>query len=80
MVQGGQTQADLKRKLDQLSHKIFQIDLRIQQFKQQGKLQYIPNLEAVEVKIQKRHSGCSDTIRAEEGPGQEKVTGSYLGV
>ena len=53
MTQGGQTQSNLKRKLDQLSQEIFQIDLRIQQFKQQGNLQHIPNLEAAKVKIQK---------------------------
>ena len=53
MAQGGQTQADLKRKLDQLSQEIIQIDLRIQWFKQQGNLQHIANLEAAKVKIQK---------------------------
>ena len=53
MAWGGQTQANLKRKLDQLHEQIFQTDLRIPQFKQQGNLQHVPNFEAAKVKIQK---------------------------
>ena len=56
MAQGGgvvESQAELKRKLDQLSSQIHQIDLQIQTFKEQGNAQHITNLEAAKLEIQK---------------------------
>ena len=49
MAKGGGvvvSQAKLKKKLDQLSSQIYQINLQIQTFKQQGNTQHIPYLEA----------------------------------
>ena len=47
MAEGGRVSlAQLKRELDSLSQQIFQIDLKIQQFRQQNNTQHISNLEA----------------------------------
>ena len=53
-VQGGgvvETQAQLKKKLEQFSSQIYQIYLIIQTFKQQGNSQHIGNLAASKLEL-----------------------------
>ena len=45
--------AALKRKLDDLSKQIFEIDLKIQTLAQQNKQQEVSNLKAAKVQLQK---------------------------
>ena len=55
MAEGGRVSlAQLKHELDSLSQQIFQIDLKIQQFRQQNNTQHISNLEAAKKEIQKQ--------------------------
>ena len=54
MAQGvGETQVSLKRHLEALSKQIYDIDIQIQTFKQQGNLMCISNLEAAKTELQK---------------------------
>ena len=51
----GVSQASLKRELDALLKQIYEIDIKIQQFKsQQQNHHHIPNLEAAKVDIQRK--------------------------
>ena len=55
MAEGGCVSlAQLKHDLDSLSQQIFQIDLKIQQFRQQNNTQHIPNLEAAKKELQQQ--------------------------
>ena len=55
MTQAAPTsQAQLKRELEALSKDIFEIDLKIEQFRQQRKVQHIASLEAAKIELQKR--------------------------
>ena len=54
MAQGGPSQAQLKRELEELSRQIFEIDIKIQSFSQQGNNNHIPALEAVIDEITKK--------------------------
>ena len=55
MPKGGRVSlAQLKRELDSLSQQIFQIDLKIQQFRQQNNTQNISNLEAAKKELQQQ--------------------------
>ena len=47
------TQAELKRELEALSKQIIEIDLKIQQFRQQRNTQHIPVLEVAKLELQK---------------------------
>ena len=49
----GTSLAALKRKLDDLSKHIFEIDLKIQTLAQQNKQQEVSNLKAAKVQLQK---------------------------
>jgi len=49
----GTSLAALKRKLDDLSKQIFEIDLKIQTLAQQNKQQEVSNLKAAKVQLQK---------------------------
>ena len=48
----GTSLAALKRKLDDLSKQIFEIDLKIQTLAQQNKQQEVSNLKAAKVQLQ----------------------------
>ena len=55
MAEGGRVSlGQLKRDLDSLSQQIFQIDLKIQQFRQQNNTQHIPNLKAAKKELQQQ--------------------------
>ena len=55
MAEGGRVSlAQLKHDLDSLSQQIFQIDLKIQQFRQQNNTQHIPNLKAAKKELQQQ--------------------------
>ena len=55
MAQGGPvSQVQLKRELEELSRQIFEIDLKIQSFKQQGNSNHIPKLEAAKAEMTKK--------------------------
>ena len=55
MAKGGCVSlAQLKCELDSLSQQIFQIDLKIQQFRQQNNTQHISNLEAAKKELQQQ--------------------------
>ena len=49
----GTSLAALKRKLDDLSKQIFEIDLKIQTLAKQNKQQEVSNLKAAKVQLQK---------------------------
>ena len=53
MAMGGLSQAALKRKIESLSKQIFEIDLKIQSFRQQeDKVEAVRNLEAAKLQLQ----------------------------
>ena len=53
MAMGGLSQAALKRKIESLSKQIFEIDLKIQSFRQQeDKVEAVCNLEAAKLQLQ----------------------------
>ena len=55
MAKGGHVfLAQLKCEIDSLSQQIFQIDLKIQQFRQQNNTQHISNLEAAKKELQQQ--------------------------
>ena len=53
MATGGLSQAALKRKIESVSKQIFEIDLKIQSFRQQeDKVEAVRNLEAAKLQLQ----------------------------
>ena len=54
MAVRGPSQAELKRRLDSLSKQIFEIDLKIQSFRTQGKVDTVCDLEAAKLELQKQ--------------------------
>ena len=81
MAEGGCVSlAQLKRDLDSLSQQIFQIDLKIQQFRQQNNTQHIPNLEAAKKRTATTNFTETDCFRMAAGPEQEGTAlGGYHG-
>ena len=54
MAVRGPSQAELKCRLDSLSKQIFEIDLKIQSFRTQGKVDTVRDLEAAKLELQKQ--------------------------
>ena len=54
MAAKGPSQAELKRRLDSRSQQIFEIDLKIQSFRTQGKVDTVRDLEAAKLELQKQ--------------------------
>ena len=58
MAQGrSDTQASLKRQIDDLRKQIYDVDLEVQKFRLQGNLIHIPNLEAAKLGVPEKGGG-----------------------
>ena len=73
IVQDRPSQAQLKRDIDEIFRQIFEMDLKIQDFKQQGNYEHIFELEAAKKKSPKRHSTQGNSTAAEEDSREEEM-------